>query len=70
MDTRIMGTSSVMSTEDAIDAARIMVSNPSKRLVLPLEPEKIICISFDGCVIPLYECLFTQIIMWLPWRGT
>lgn len=30
MDTRIMGTSSAMSTEDVIDAARIMVDNPLK----------------------------------------
>lgn len=58
MDTKIVGTSSVLSIEDVIDESVIMVGDHLEWLTLLLEPKKRICSSFNDCVIPFYECMF------------
>lgn len=60
-DAKVAGTSSILNTEAAIDAACIVVGDPLECLVLPRGPEKMISSSFDDCMIPFYECLFTII---------
>lgn len=66
MDSKITGTSSSMSTKAIMNAVGIMVGDPLEWLALLVSWEKGICSSFDDCVVPFYECLFTRIGLWLP----
>lgn len=66
VDTEVVGTSSILRTGDAIDAAEIFVGDPLKWLALPVEPEKRIFSSFDDCVIPFYESMFKRIGLYFP----
>lgn len=66
VDTKIVGSSSVMRSEVVIDDAGIMVGDPLEWSILPVGPKERICSSFDDYVIPLYECLFTRIRLCLP----
>ena len=66
VDTKIVYNSYFLSNEDVIDAARTMVGDPSEWSALPVGSEKRICISFDDCVIPLYDFLFSRIGMRFP----
>lgn len=63
-----MSSPSILSTEVAMNVARIMVGDPLEWLTLLVEPKKRICISFDDCVISFYECMFTRIRLWLPFN--
>lgn len=67
VDTKIVGSSSVMRSEIVIDDAVIMVGDPLEWLILLVGLKKRICSSFDDCMIPLYECLFTRIRLCLPY---
>lgn len=44
----------------------IIVDNSLNWSTLPVCPTKRICISFEGCSVPLYECLFTRLGVRLP----
>lgn len=41
---------------------------PSLRQVLFLEEDKKLCSTYEGCVIPLHECLFSKICLTLPFN--
>lgn len=69
MDTKIAGTTSVLSTEATIDTYRIVVANSLEWLALLVELKKRRCISFNNCMVPFYECLFTRIWLWVPFSG-
>lgn len=62
----MVGTLFVLNTETTIGTVDIIVNDPSEWLVLPVDSEKRICNSFDVCLCPFYECLFTRVVMWLP----
>lgn len=51
----------VLKDEVDITFPDIMVGNASNFLVILVDPAKRVCISLDGCSIPLYECLFTRL---------
>lgn len=53
----MVGTPSVMNIEAAIYDADIMVGDPWDWPILPVGLEKRICISFDECLVFLYECM-------------
>lgn len=58
MDSKIAGISLVMSTEFAINVVGIVVGDPLEWLALSWESKNRICSSFDGCMVPFYECMF------------
>ena len=66
VDAKITSISSALSTKVALGDANIMVGDPSEWSVLPVLGEKRICKSFDDCMVPFYECLFTGIRLRLP----
>lgn len=66
MDTKIVYNSYFLNNEDVIDVVRTMVGDPSEWSDLLVGVEKRIYISFDDCVIPLYDFLFSRIGMRFP----
>lgn len=59
------GTPSIMNSEATIEVLGIVVGDPQDWSVLLVCLKKKICNSFDDCIIPLYEFLFTNIGLWL-----
>lgn len=66
VDAEVVGTSFILNTEATIDVIDITVGDPFDWSVLLVGLEKRICISFDNCSFPFYECLFTRIGLRLP----
>lgn len=63
---KVLSTSSTFSIESILSDVEIMVGDPTEWSVLPMLGEKRICSSFDDCMIPFSECLFTRIGLRLP----
>lgn len=61
-----MSTLSIMNTGTDIIFIDITTSDPLYWSVLYVGLEKIICNSFDDYLVPLYECMFSRIRLWLP----
>lgn len=47
----------------------VEVGSPLDWVLVPVDSNKRIYSSFDGCFIPFYECLFTQLNFRLPFNG-
>lgn len=63
--TKIVGTPSILNVETTIAIVDITFSDLLNYFVPLLRSEKMICSFFDGCFVPLYECMFTMIGLWL-----
>lgn len=61
VEAKVVGTPSILSIKAVINVVGIMVSGLLVLLVLPMCPKKRMWIPFDGCSIPLYECLLKRI---------
>lgn len=61
VDEKVVKTCSNSSIKAALSDADITVGDPSEWLVLLVLMEKRIFNSFDKCVVPFYEWLFTRI---------
>lgn len=66
VDTKIVGTTSIMSTKGVICEVEIMVGDPLKWPIILVGSDKMIYSSFDDYVVPFYGCLFTKIGLCLP----
>lgn len=66
MAAEVIVTPSVLNTTKPIARAGINVGDSSNWLILPVGPKEMICISFEGCSVPLYECLFTRLWVCFP----
>lgn len=62
----MLGTPSILSIVEAITSANIKVANPSSWSVFPVNLAERICNSFEECLVPLYEYLFTRLGICLP----
>lgn len=62
----MVGTHSILSIVEAISNVDIMVGNSLDWLILLVCPEERICNSFEGCSVPVYECLFIRLGTCLP----
>lgn len=49
-----------------INVAGIVVSDSLEWLAHRVDPKKRIYSSFNDCLIPFYECMFTRIGLWSP----
>lgn len=58
-DTKIVGTTSIMSTKGVICEVKIMVGDPLKWPIILMGSDKMIYSSFYDYVVPFYGCLFT-----------
>lgn len=65
MVTKVIGTHSTLNIIVAINVD-IMVGNSLDWSVLPLDFVERICSSFEGCLVLLYECLFTKLRVHFP----
>lgn len=63
---KVVTTYSTLTTEAALRDADIMVGDPLEWLALVVSGEKMICNSFDDCMVPFHECLFTIVGLRLP----
>lgn len=63
---KILGSPSILSIKTTINATNIVVGCPSNWPVIPVDSGKRICRPFNGCLVPLIECLFSRICLWLP----
>lgn len=61
VDTEVVWTPSSINIVEVITNVAIMVTNSYDWSVLPLGSTERICSSFEGCSVPLYECLFTKL---------
>lgn len=66
VDANVVSASLALSTKAAMKDAEILVGVPSEWLSLLVPGEKRICSSFDECMIPFHECLFTRLKLWFP----
>lgn len=66
VDSEILGTPYALNSLVVMRDANIEVSSPSDWSVLLVESGKRIYNNFDECFVPFYECLFTQINLWMP----
>lgn len=66
MAVKIVGTLSVLNIVDIVTESDIMVENTPNYAILPLGLDEMTCSSFEGCSVPLYECLFTRLRIRLP----
>lgn len=55
-----------MNTGTDIIVVDITINDPLYWLVVSVGLEKRICNSFDDYLVPLYECMFSRIGLWLP----
>lgn len=66
VDLEILGASYVLSEHVVVSATKIIIGRPHDWSVLPMKSGKRICNIFKGCTILFYECMFTQINVWIP----
>lgn len=66
MATEIVGTPFVLNTTEVVIQANIIIDDTSDWTILPVGPNEMVCSSFEGFSVPLYECLFTRLGMCLP----
>lgn len=66
MVAKLVGIPSILNAEEAIDVIVITVCDPSDWSVFHVDSEKMICSSFDECLVPFFECLFIKIGPWHP----
>lgn len=61
MTSKIVGTPYVLNIMNAVTQANITISNPPDWEIPLVGPEMRVCSSFEGCLVPLYECLFIRL---------
>lgn len=66
VDAKVKGTSSALSIKASLNDANIMVGDPLEWLVLLVQWGKMLCSSFDDCMVPFYEFLFAIVFIQLP----
>lgn len=69
VDFEIVGTASIYGHLKKMDGAHVEVGLSSDWVVSHIGEGKIICNCYDGCTIPFYECLFTQLKFRLPFTS-
>lgn len=61
MDAKIVGTHLVLNIVEVITHDNIMISDTPYFVIILVGPSDRVCNSFEGCLVPLYECLFTRL---------
>lgn len=64
--TKIVRSSSVLSTIEVVIQSNIIICDMADWAILLVGLDERVCIYFEGCSVPLYECLFTRLGVLLP----
>lgn len=57
---KIVWTPSILNIVGDVTKAEITVDDPPDWVIIPIGPDERVCKSFEGCSVPLYECIFSM----------